>query len=111
MRYQSISEYLSLNSSGSLFAASPIISKFRITASTVLLSPTNCSNDNECVYSKILAPLSIMSSTKRCGWRLDIDNFRLYLVKIFTFYAISRNKIHSPVEGLFQIIGEVYKLN
>lgn len=49
MRCQSMSGLLSLGSSDNLLAASPIISKFLITASTVLLSDTNSSKDRNAV--------------------------------------------------------------
>ena len=43
------------------------------------------------VYSRILLALSIMSSTRRVGSRLDINDFRFDLMKIFWFHPIFRH--------------------
>jgi hypothetical protein len=56
--------YRALRSSGRFFAASPMTSKFRTTASCVLRSERNCSYVMPLVYFFILPAASLISSRK-----------------------------------------------
>jgi hypothetical protein len=64
--------YFSFNSLGSLFAAYPIISKLRITASNVLESCMKVSYVSPRVYLLIFSTASKISARRSFGLRLDI---------------------------------------
>src|SRR3989344_8764553 len=64
-----ISGWDARTSSGIRFAASPMTSRLRTTASCVLRSEENCSNDIPFVYSSIFAIACSMSSKYTLGSR------------------------------------------
>src|SRR5580658_5025263 len=103
--------FCSLTSSGNLFAASPMISKFRTTASTVFPSTKNSSKESPAVYSSILFALSTISSSKSWGDLLDITDVGFDCLVILRSYAVFGYKIYFSIEQFFQIGSQINKLD